>query len=505
MPDQVLVAANSLSAAPKRQQASGPDPDGQPLPRLYALSMPVPDVTAEAILQATTHDQRFYWAAPQQGAVPAETLAGSGVAAELGTEPLLDSLDGRAGERFAAIREQVTRLFASSTHQLLMGSGELVAAPADHLARPRLIGGFSFSPEFVPDNTWSVFRPAYFVLPHFQFAEAEGTRWLTINAVLTEGDSDPEPEPGLIEALQTGHGIFRRQTKSLSDLVAGRVSARPAPEVRYPMSFDQWARMIDEAHHAMTVGALDKVVLSRVAELRGRHPVDPVDTLRRLAGDYANSYRFLLEPARDRFFLAATPELLVALRHGVVQSMALAGSVRRGQTAEEDAALAARLRASTKDRHEHQLVVDAMRDRLGGCCDPLIMAKQPTVLQLHNIQHLLTPIQGTVRDRINTDILTLIEQLHPTPALGGVPVGEALAFLTHAEPVPRGWYAAPVGWLDHQFDGAFAVAIRSAVCQYERAWLYAGAGIVPASDARREWDETELKFKPMLNAIAVEA
>jgi menaquinone-specific isochorismate synthase len=97
-----------------------------------------------------------------------------------------------------------------------------------------------------------------------------------------------------------------------------------------------------------------------------------------------------------------------------------------------------------------------------------------------------------------------VQRLHPTPALGGAPSEQALAFLRHVEPVPRGWYAGPVGWLDSELDGVFAVAIRSAVTQYNRAWLYAGAGIVGESLPEREWAETALKFRPMLGALGAE-
>ena len=69
--------------------------------------------------------------------------------------------------------------------------------------------------------------------------------------------------------------------------------------------------------------------------------------------------------------------------------------------------------------------------------------------------------------------------------------------------MPRGWYAAPVGWLDSQMDGEFVVAIRSAVAQERRVWCYAGAGIVPDSHSAVEWEETGLKFRPMLRALDV--
>ena len=125
------------------------------------------------------------------------------------------------------------------------------------------------------------------------------------------------------------------------------------------------------------------------------------------------------------------------------------------------------------------------------------------MLKLRNIQHLFTPIGGRLCDP-DASILTLVSLLHPTPAMGGVPAGAALSCLRSLEPVPRGWYAAPIGWFDAQDDGEFAVAIRSAVSQYARAWLYAGAGIVGDSDADQEWAETALKFRPMLGALGVQ-
>lgn len=100
-------------------------------------------------------------------------------------------------------------------------------------------------------------------------------------------------------------------------------------------------------------------------------------------------------------------------------------------------------------------------------------------------------------------ILPIIEALHPTPALGGDPQDVAMRLIGELEPVPRGWFAAPIGWIDGALNGQFAVAIRSAVTQHDRAWLYAGAGIVAQSDPRQEWDETALKFRPMLGALEI--
>jgi menaquinone-specific isochorismate synthase len=139
--------------------------------------------------------------------------------------------------------------------------------------------------------------------------------------------------------------------------------------------------------------------------------------------------------------------------------------------------------------------------RLAPLTSKLEISPQPGIYKLSNIQHLFTPIRGTLNSA--DGILPLVEVLHPTPALGGSPRELAMDFISHAEPVPRGWYAAPVGWIDYKLDGAFAVAIRSAVAQERRAWLYAGAGIVADSVPEKEWSETDLKFKPMLNALRI--
>jgi menaquinone-specific isochorismate synthase len=101
------------------------------------------------------------------------------------------------------------------------------------------------------------------------------------------------------------------------------------------------------------------------------------------------------------------------------------------------------------------------------------------------------------------DVLDLVGELHPTPALGGSPRRAALEAITQLEHEARGWYAAPVGWVDAHGDGLFAVGIRSAVCLGNQARLYAGVGIVAASDPDKEWDETLLKFRPMLEVLGV--
>jgi menaquinone-specific isochorismate synthase len=123
------------------------------------------------------------------------------------------------------------------------------------------------------------------------------------------------------------------------------------------------------------------------------------------------------------------------------------------------------------------------------------------VYRLKNIQHLRTPVDGELHEGLH--ILDIVKALHPTPALGGTPRDIAMQAIRQTELITRGWYAAPVGWLGADGTGEFAVAIRSAVSSGKRARLYAGAGIVAESDPDREWEETRLKFRPMLDALGI--
>ena len=184
-----------------------------------------------------------------------------------------------------------------------------------------------------------------------------------------------------------------------------------------------------------------------------------------------------------------------------MRTMALAGSMQRGADPNEDAAMVHQLFNSEKDRHEHALVLNSIRRRLEPFGAKLEVPGQPEIYTLSYIHHLLTPIKGYLRHSIG--VLPLVEALHPTPALGGSPRDLALDFIRHAEPVPRGWYAGTIGWIDANMDGEFGVGIRSAVAQDRRVWLYAGAGIVAESDPQKEWLETALKFQPMFSALGI--
>lgn len=442
-------------------------------PRLVSLSCRCAGVSPEAFLAAARGRERFYWRDDEV------TFVGIGVAAEI-----IAWGEGR----FQTVREKAQALFNGV--QVLDGDG----FKTEPLAYPRLFGGFSFQPDFITEHTWAKFAPAYFVLPHFQMMRKGEESWLTINIQLSADEALHEDE--LRTALEEQCAFIHE----LPLVTAG--SPQPPRDVNYPMSLDKWSAMIEAAVREMRDGALNKVVLSRVCELRFDENVDVDSALAYLNEAYTGCYRFLFEPIPHLAFFGATPELLLNVEGDQIRTMALAGTIKRGETSADDAALAATILADPKERYEHQLVVDGIRERLTPLTTELNIGTEPGILQLKNLQHLYTPVSGALREK--SGVLPLLEIMHPTPALGGQPREAALDFIRRAEPVPRGWYASPVGWIDSNLDGTFAVAIRSAVSQNERVWLYSGAGIVEKSQPQKEWDETALKFKPMLNALGAQ-
>ncbi|GAB4516780.1 MAG: isochorismate synthase MenF [Anaerolineae bacterium] len=441
--------------------------------RLVSLSAPCPDVTLLGFLRYAQGNARFYW--EKAGARVA--FAGFGTALEL---------MAWGENRFAHIQQQAHDLFAESV---------VLDESAPPETTPRLFGGFAFRDDFVPDNTWSVFTPAQFILPHYQLTQFEGETWLTINAHVPFEENPRDLLPELRAALMARiHSLQAAQQEPMN-----AVPLHPT-EVNYPMPYATWARNITAATSRMKAGELNKAVLSRVCEIRFEERVDVDSALMYLADAYAECYRFLFEPRPYHAFYGATPELLAGVEGTQVQTMGLAGSIRRGKTAEEDHANAQQLLHDPKERYEHQLVVDRVQERLLPLTREL-QVSDTGIYRLSNIQHLYTPITGTLQQA--EGVLPVVAALHPTPALGGDPRDVAMQVIGDYEPVPRGWYAAPVGWLDRDLNGEFGVAIRSAVSQEKRVWLYAGAGIVAESDPQKEWDETALKFRPMLDALGV--
>jgi isochorismate synthase EntC len=178
----------------------------------------------------------------------------------------------------------------------------------------------------------------------------------------------------------------------------------------------------------------------------------------------------------------------------------MAGTVARSGDPEADRRLAAGLLASGKEREEHQYVVDAVASGLRPFCSTVSVPDEPSVVSFRNVSHLGTRVEGRLVAPA-ASALELALALHPTPAVAGTPTDEALAYIEAVERLDRGRYAGPVGWVDGDGNGEFAVGIRSAELAGSTARLFAGVGIVADSEPAAELAETQLKLQALLAAV----
>ncbi|CAN5643568.1 isochorismate synthase [soil metagenome] len=306
-------------------------------------------------------------------------------------------------------------------------------------------------------------------------------------------------------ALHTPHSVLRADALPDWPTVpasAARIDATlPAPQ-EHRARVARAVQQLRDPH-----SALHKVVLARAVRLVADRPWDCRSVLRRLvaADPSANAYLVDLSPAGGDYagtaLIGASPELLVARDGDRVTCRPFAGSAPRSADPDTDRANGVALAESGKNRHEHQLVIDAMREVLDPLCVDLDIAATPALHATDALWHLSTPISGRLRET-STTAIDLALALHPTPAVGGVPTKAAAALIAELEG-DRGFYAGAVGWCDDRGDGVFVVSIRGAQLSADRrtALAHSGGGIVAESDPDDEVDETTTKLTTIMTGL----
>jgi len=263
------------------------------------------------------------------------------------------------------------------------------------------------------------------------------------------------------------------------------------------MSGAAWESVVAQAVARIEAGELEKVVLARDLIATSDDDIDVRWPLRQLAEHYAMCWTFHV----DGLF-GATPEMLVRRERGLVTSRVLAGTIRRTGDDEHDLALAGQLARSSKDLEEHEYAVRSVADSLAPYCSSMNVPEVPFVLHLPNVMHLATDVAGVVHDSDGANVLELAAGLHPSAAVGGTPTKVAVEMIAEIEGMDRGRYAGPVGWMDADGDGEFAIALRSAEVDGHQVRLFAGCGIVADSDPEAELAEAQAKFLPVRDALS---
>lgn len=369
---------------------------------------------------------------------------------------------------------------------------------SQHLNLSTLEGGLSFfcSFTFFDQTPTPIFPPATVFVPQWQVTRREEQSNVTANVLVSPQANVAHLTATTWATLQTVRSLSSRVVAlchRYDTLPTGDRFSRPQRSHLHPFKAS-----VESALQAITAGHLQKVVLAQALDVQAPQPFSVVRSLDNLRRRHPDCYVFSTGNGQQSF-IGASPERLLSVQDRAIVVDALAGSSPRGQSVGQDADLAHRLLHSPKERHEHQVVVDFIVQRLEEAGVMPQFAIAPTLLQLSNIQHLHTPIHARIPPTLHP--LDLIERLHPTPAVAGLSREAACAEILRHESFERSLYAAPIGWMDQQGNGEFVVGIRSALLDGDRARLYAGAGIVAGSDPDRELAEVHLKLQTLLQAL----
>ena len=327
---------------------------------------------------------------------------------------------------------------------------------------PILFSSFSFDP-----NEISVL-----VIPEILIGQKNGKSWIT-----WIGDVK---QPNL-EKINTApvSGEIKWQEGSISE--------------------QAWQSQVSSAINAIKSNKLEKVVLARDITATSKTEIGVRSLLQRLEIEYPSTWIFLVDG-----LIGATPELLVRLSKSLVTSRVLAGTIRKTGNEDRDLTLAASLAKSSKDLEEHKYAVRSVADALAPFCSSTNVPEAPFVLHLSNVMHLATDVTGVLNDSAKqSDIFTLIAQLHPSAAVCGTPALEAKKLIIELEQMNRQRYAGPVGWIDANNDGEIAIALRCGQLSNDRnsIRIFAGCGIVAGSDPATEFAESQAKLMPMRTAL----
>ena len=321
------------------------------------------------------------------------------------------------------------------------------------------------------------------IVPQAVIGRHRGRSWVTRIRAASAELQDPPVEP-------TPYGPYW--------------SATLGPGTLNPAGYQAAVR---QAVDAIVRGELEKVVLAR--DLVGTIPAgaDLRRLVRALADDYPDTWTFAVDG-----LIGASPETLVTASHGVVTARVLAGTIPRGTDAHDDTAASTSLSHSGKDLDEHRYAVQSVLETLRPHVSHLRADPEPFTLKLPNLWHLATDVAGDLADHASA--LDLVAALHPTAAVAGTPRNAAIDLIRTLEPFDRRRYAGPVGWVDGDGNGEWAIALRCAQIGAEPARghatysdtipvvAHAGAGIVAQSDPETELLETRVKFRPIVDALA---
>jgi anthranilate synthase component I len=302
---------------------------------------------------------------------------------------------------------------------------------------------------------------------------------------------------------------FRAEYKKASDEIARMIAllSKPIPmgmtavtvgEITNSLSKAEYCEMVEKAKAYIVEGDIFQVVPSQRLKAKFNGDSFNIYRLLRIINPSPYLYYFTI---KDLNIVGSSPELLVRVENGEVETRPIAGTQKRGATPEEDAVLEALLLSDEKERAEHLMLVDLGRNDIGRISEYGSVAVTQFMVIEHysHVMHIVSNVKG----RLRSD-LTAIDALYscfPAGTLTGAPKIRAMEIIAELEPVKRGIYGGAIGYVDFSGNLDSCIAIRTIVVKDGTAYFQAGGGVVYDSAAEKEYEETLHKMSAPLEAV----
>ena len=430
-----------------------------PVPQLRSLTIKRPAMSEHGLLDYATRDDSLMWARRGEGVI------GFGQVARF---------ESTGPERFALARDWWNKVTAAA------GIEDPLELPGTGLIA---FGAFAFS--------FSSTYASRMIVPKIVVGRDENCSWITYTVADPEAELSLEAAEAELAMLLDDYSVEHELGSGVDRLVAGQITE------------DEYMDSVRKGVAAIESGQVTKLVLARDAVAELATPIAVAQVLRQLALRYADCWTYSVDG-----LIGATPEMLVRVRGDIAEARVLAGTLDRASAPAGDSSYAHRMLVEDeKQRHEHQLAIDSLTEQLGPLASGMDAPAEPFVLQLPNVWHLASDVKASLARRPDGSVpsaLDLAEVFHPTAAVCGTPTKEAGRILRELEGMDRGPYAGPVGWVDTRGNGEFGIALRGGVIESPTSIrLYAGCGIVAASDPAAELAESWAKMRPMREALSI--
>jgi anthranilate synthase component 1/para-aminobenzoate synthetase component 1 len=425
-----------------------------------------------------------------------------------GTLPALDNCLGRPGQRAPAIRSNPINTLRS-----LLNEYKSIKIPGIDGFTGGAVGYFSYECRHLFEKLSKLAKDDL-LLPdmYFMFVDTLCVFDHIENKLSIISNIYPDKPLGqaydeAVERIERLESSLRALTESGRSNLRAEIASSPAAEggkaprndVRSTFTKVGFEDAVRRAKEYITAGDIYQANLSQrfCVDIRA---IDPLILYEQLSNINPSPFACYLDFSELKI-VSSSPERLVKLENGIVQTRPIAGTRPRGKTPYEDLALSCELILSDKERAEHIMLVDLERNDLGKICEyGSVRADELMEIEDYScVIHIVSNITGKLRS--GRDRFDLLCAAFPGGTITGCPKIRCMDIIDELEPVTRNIYTGSIGYLDFNGDMDLNIAIRTFVIKPDRAYLQVGAGIVADSDPEREYYETLYKAEALFKAL----